>query len=124
MTITKLLYHPITIFVLTILIVSFFFSLDKSSKKMQSSSANIHILEHEVEQISNEVIELEEKINRTTSLQFKEKVVRDELLLQKEGEFIIQIPDFIGENTDNTCINDCSNTIINSPIFAWKELLL
>ena len=91
---------------------------------MESSSNNIRILEHEISQISNEVIELEEKINKTTSLQFKEKVVRNELLLQKDGEYVLQIPTSSEENNKDECENNCLNNTINSPILAWRELLL
>lgn len=121
MTITKLLYHPVTVLSLTIVAIMFFFSLDKSSKKTQISSENIRVLEYEVNQISQEVIQLEEKIEDSESLQFKEKVVRNELLLQKPGEYILQISNQITENISD---QENKNLIQNeSNIKKWQNLI-
>ena len=121
MAITKLLYHPITILALTIVAIMFFFSLDKSSKKTQSSSENIRVLEYEIDQISNEIIGLEEKIELTESEQFKEKVVRNELLLQKPGEYILQIQENTEAKPENKLINKTKTV---TPLENWKEILL
>lgn len=128
MTITKILYHPIVTFALTIGAIMFFFSLDKSGKKTQNSSENIRLLEYEVEQISKEIIELEEKIDVVESGEFKEKVVRNELLLQKPGEYVLQIAETENSALDSNCVNnECENKnekIDKSPLLAWKKLLL
>lgn len=131
MTIAKLLYHPVTIFLVSLLVIIFYFSLDASSKKTQKSSENIAVLEHEVNQISKNVIDLEEKIQLSESEAFKEKVIRNELLLQKEGEIILQISDLREEPSNNNCDIDCvdcpecisTNTSL-TPLQAWLELLL
>lgn len=119
---TKILYHPIIILALTIGAITFFFSLDKSGKKTQNSSENIRILEYEVGQISNEIIELEEKIEIVESEHFKEKVVRNELLLQRPGEYVLQIA-----NTDTVKSEPESNqtlgTLPASPIDNWFNLI-
>lgn len=120
MTITKLLYHPITIFLLTVVAIVFYFSLDKSSKKTQTSSENIRVLEHEVSQISSEIIELEEKIEETTSQQYQEKVIRNELLLQKPGEYVLQIADQNEQQVKNT---DLSPEVKKKPLDLWLEKL-
>ena len=121
MTITKILYHPIIILVLTIGAIMFFFSLDKSGKKTQNSSENIRVLEYEVGQISKEVIELEEKIEVVESGQFKEKVVRNELLLQKPGEYVLQIANTDVENESKS--NQQLNTHLTKPIDNWFSLI-
>ena len=127
MTITKLLYHPIIVVSLTLAAIAFFFSLDKTGKKTQNSSENISVLEYEINQISKEVIGLEERIVQTESEQFKEKVVRNELLLQKSGEYILQIPDIQQDQTNMGCENEvCEETTVvieKNPIALWKKLL-
>ncbi|GIK84336.1 MAG: hypothetical protein BroJett025_09580 [Patescibacteria group bacterium] len=127
MTITKILTHPITIVSITIIATMFFFSLDKSGKKTQNSSENIRVLEHEVNQVSQEIIELEKKIEQTQSEQFKEKVVRNELLLQKPGEYVLQISEIKESGQSQDCASlDCkteSNSKKESPASAWIELL-
>ena len=122
-----MLYHPITVLALTIGAIMFFFSLDKSSKKTQNSSENIRALEHEVHQISKEIIELEEKKDLVESEQFREKIIRNELLQQKPGEYVLQVPDIeeIPNKTDCTekiCEKQNENDI-KPPFQAWKELL-
>jgi hypothetical protein len=121
MTIHKLLYHPVTLLFVTIIAITFFFSLDKSAKKTLSSTENIRVLEHEINHVSDEVILLEEKILQTESLQFQEKVVRNELLLQKEGEYILQIPD-TAINNEEICEN-CNENEDSSPLSSWKNIL-
>ncbi len=127
MTITKILYHPITILALTIGAIMFFFSLDKSGKKTQNSSENIRVLEYEVNQISKEIIELEEKMEKVGSEQFQEKVVRNELLLQKPGEYVLQIAEIDEKSKKADCTTEeCQNKSNNTdkkPLFAWRELL-
>jgi len=127
MTIAKLIYHPITILVITIVAIAFFFSLDKSSRKTQSSNENIKILEYEVNQVSSEIVSLEEKIEDTQSDQFKEKIIRNELLLQKPGEYILQIAESDQIKDENSCENGSCEKIINkdnkSTFSAWRDLL-
>jgi cell division protein FtsB len=115
---TKLVYHPFIMFITTIVAIVFFISLDKSSHKTEISSENIKILEEEVHKMSNETIELEEKIIEADSEIFKEKVVRNELLLQKPGERVIQIPDTKGQETlDSIEYNE------DKPIKKWLDLI-
>ena len=97
MTIAKLLYHPITIVTVTILGIIFYFSLDASSKQTQKSSENIAVLEHEIDQISQDIITLEEKIEYTQSDAIsKKRLFRNELLLQKPKENMsLQIQDSV-----------------------------
>lgn len=126
MTITRILNHPITILLLTIAAITFFFSLDKSGKKTQDSSQNIQILEEQVSQLSNEVIELEEKVLESESQQFQEKVVRNELLMQKPGEYVLQITSETEDVEENCETNDCkinADESQKSAISAWIELL-
>ncbi len=123
MTIRNLLYHPVTVLFITIIAITFYFSLDRSAQKTQKSSENIRVLEHEINQVSQEVIELEEKIIETESQQFQEKVVRNELLLQKEGEYVLQIPELEERNITENCVN-CSKNEQITPLLAWKKLLL
>lgn len=127
MTISKVISHPVIILALTIVSIAFFFSLVKSGGKTQNSAENIRILEHEVNQISQEIIDVEERLDETESQQFKEKVVRNELLLQKPGEYVLQLSDVKKNgNTQNCDSVECHNTIALTQkpvILAWKDLL-
>lgn len=125
MAITKILYHPIFIIFVTIIAIIFFFSLEKSSKKTQSSAGNIKILEQEVKIASEKLLVIDEKIAQTQSEQFIEKIVRNELLVQKPGEYVLQIPDK-HEQVDTDCYTQpCTNTetVQEQPLQAWLDLL-
>lgn len=127
MTIRSVVYHPIFILIVTVIAIMFFFSLDKSGKKTQKSAENIRILEYEVNQISNDIINLEEKIENTQTEQFKEKVVRNELLMQKPGEYVMQINQVDEDLGENGCdSSDCQENVNNSKtsnFSAWRDLL-
>lgn len=117
---TKLIQHPLTILLATILVIVFFISLESSSNKTQVSSQNIQVLEKEVSQISEEILELQDKIEQTNTQQFQEKIVRNELLLQKPNEFVLQIPQ---SALDETEIKEHTQEK-QTPLQQWKTLLL
>jgi cell division protein FtsB len=126
MTISKILNHPVVILALSIVAIIFFFSLDKSSKKTQSSAENIRILEYEVGQISNDIMDLEEEITYSESDEFREKVLRNELLLQKPGEYVLLIAESKDQKAEDCLDADCQNAnqaTVESPIQAWQKLL-
>ena len=124
MAIRNILYHPISIVIITILAILFYISLEQSSKKTEQSAQQIEILESEVNQLSDKIISLEEKIVLADSDEFKEKVVRNELLLQKEGEYILQIPESADSENKNCTNSDCEIDQKQPPIALWTELLL
>jgi len=68
--------------------------------------------------MSNEIMKTEEKIIETDSDIFKEKIIRNELLLQKPGEYIIQLP-----NINNKKTSEKINFDENEPIGEWIELM-
>jgi len=127
MAISKIVYHPISIIALTIVAIIFFLQLDKSGKKTQNSAENIRVLEGEVGTISGEIINLEDNINQADSQEFKEKVVRNELLLQKPGEYVLIIPEIEESEAQADCISkDCGGSFEGegqSPVSAWMELI-
>ena len=89
----NLLYHPLAIITLTLLCVLFIVSLRKTAQKSEVSSQNVQLLEEKINQLSGE-IELEKQaIEYAQSDLAQEKRLRDELLLQKSGEYILQIPE-------------------------------
>jgi len=115
---TKIVYHPFIVFIITIVSVFFFFSLNKSAQKTSISTQNIKILEKEVDRMSNNIMETEEKIIKTESNEFKEKIIRNELLLQKPGEHVIQLPDL--ENNEDVLGNEIDES---KPFDRWLKLL-
>lgn len=115
---TKIIYHPFIAFITTVVAVVFFVSLDKSSQKTELSAKNIEILEGDVQEMSSDVIKLEEEIIRTDSEIFKEKVIRNELLLQKPGEYIIRLPD-LGDGETAKLVDSKKS----EPMAEWMKLI-
>ena len=115
----KIIYHPFIVFIITIVGIIFFISLDKSSQKTDISNKNIEILEKEVNDISRQASELEERIIETESEAYKEKVIRNELLLQKPGEKVIQLPNLNNEEIEGPITSEKSK-----PIEEWLKLIM
>ncbi len=115
----KIIYHPFIIIIFTVISIIFFISLDKSSQKTEISSKNIEILEQEINDMSAQTAQLEEKIIDSDSEAYKEKVIRNELLLQKPGEKIIQLPSVNYKES-----NIEPDTVENKqPLDMWLDLI-
>ena len=115
----KIIYHPFIIIILTIIGIIFFLSLDKSSQKTEISNKNIEILEQEINEMSVQTSELDEKIIEANTDKFKEKVIRNELLLQKPGEIIIQL-----SSAESQKINfESSQVEVEKPLDSWLDLI-
>ncbi|NCN51016.1 MAG: hypothetical protein GW762_00670 [Candidatus Pacebacteria bacterium] len=116
---TKLLEHPITLVIASVLFVLFFYSLRQTGNKTEQSSQEIAVLEEKAYQASKEVQSLQEELEQSKSAEYKERIVRDELLLQKEGEYIVQlaVPEIEVIDTDITTTKTQSNQE------KWLEIL-
>lgn len=90
---TKLVFSPIFLAALTIISIIFSISLHKSAQKTRYSTQNLQNLEAETAKIKQEVSLLEESIQEAQEPFSQEKIIRDELLMKKSGEYIVQIPD-------------------------------
>lgn len=111
-----LLFHPLTALIITVLAIVFFLSLQTNKNEISRSSDTIHLLEQEVDKISSETSVSEEKLEDAKSPLTKEKIARDELLMQKPGETILQLPPI--EETDIPEVDQPK-----TPWEQWKELL-
>lgn len=111
-----LLQKPLIILIATIITLLFLLSLRKTASKSQVSQRNVELLEEKIQDV-NQRIEIEKKELEYTSSEFaKEKIMRNELLLQKPGEYVLQIP---LENQENNQKIQANN---QKPIEAWKKL--
>jgi len=114
----KILYHPLIMFIIAIASILFFFSLNKNSKKKDISNENIKVLEQEVNTMTEDINSLEEELEKSNQEFNKEKIARDELLLQKPNEKIIILPK-IQLNTNKQKDEQEDKTILEE----WIELL-
>lgn len=84
--------HPAVILAATIVAVSLAFSLGKSGLRLREAKQTVQNLQTEVNANVQDVLELQQSIQEVETEFFQEKTIRNELLLRKEGEYILQIP--------------------------------
>lgn len=113
----KITYHPLTIIIVTIVVSWLYASLLRTEEKMHQSTESVAVLDQEVEEIASQVSFLEKQLEIAQSDQAKEQRIRDELLLKKPGEYVVQLPAITAsseklEEEDNI-----------SPWQSWKQLL-
>lgn len=114
----KLIFNPITFLGITILSVVFSISLYQSAQRTKLSTENLEYLEEEVSQMQAEVLSLETAIDQSQQPFAKEKIIRDELLMKKPNEYVIQIPDELVES-----ITPIESKSIEKPLEEWQDLL-
>lgn len=112
----KFLAHPLVILALTLFAVLFVISLQKTAQKSQVASENVRLLEEKTQQLSDQIEQEKQALENSSSGLSKEKILRDELLLQKPGEYIIQIPD---DKILEANVAEAQKT----PWEEWQELL-
>jgi cell division protein FtsB len=89
----KILFHPFSLVIATIIVVLLWLSLWANTREIKQSQDFILTLQNKVENEKKEVSHLEEKLNQADSDTQKERLIRDELLMQKPGEYVIQVPE-------------------------------
>jgi cell division protein FtsB len=106
-------------FLATIAVGLFVWSQLKTLQKTQTSTENLGVLEQEINKISSQVSELQTATD-SASVDFKqEKIARDELLLSKPGETLLQLPILEAKNNENAYIDPTP-----APIESWLSLFL
>lgn len=88
----QIIRHPAVLIFTIIVAVCIFISLDKSAHKAINSSTYMQTLEKERDEIATQVAQLQERYSQAQSPFIQEKIVRDELLLQKADELVVQLP--------------------------------
>lgn len=114
--VSKILSHPITIVLFSLIFVLFFISLRKNATKTKISTQNISTLENEIQSLEKKIDESQKELEIAQSPLSQEKIIRNELLMQKEGEYIVQLPELKKKEVKN----EKGKT---SPWEAWRELM-
>lgn len=92
MEIKKVVFHPFTAILAGFLVIMLIFSLQKTR---QSTQKALDAFQHQEQMIREKELEAEKLRQELLDAEdpfYTEKVMRDELLLQNEGEKIIQLP--------------------------------
>lgn len=113
----NLLKHPAIVLLVTILAVLYYLSLDSSARKADVSSETVGILEQEVDKMASDVSVLEKRLETADTPLAKEKVVRNEMLMKKEGEYVLQLPEIESSEPAPEVQQD------KTPWQEWQEIL-
>ena len=88
----KIFENKLTLIIVIILVAIFSISLKKTRLKTEYSEKVLKQKSLGVEKLKEEVDKLEEKNRVLDNKFYKEKIIRNELLMQKPGEVVIQLP--------------------------------
>lgn len=113
----NLLYHPSTLLAIALISGVFILSLRKSAQKTRYSSQNINILEQEIEKLAIQVSEQQNLLKSSQKPLAEEKIMRNELLMQKPGEYILQVPEIKIDSKESV------QEKILSPWEEWQKLI-
>lgn len=89
----RILYSPLGAAIITGIVGVICVSLYMNARRIQQSAITVQKMETEVASIEAKVNQVERNAFEATSSTAKERIFREELLLQKPGEYIVQIPD-------------------------------
>lgn len=118
-SVLHLLNQPLVIVAVTLLCLLAIFSLQKSKHSATISKESIEQLEQTVDELELAKEQQAAALASGESALAIEKIKRNELLQQKEGEVILQVPErevLPGENE--------ASEKKNGPLEEWKRLLL
>lgn len=110
--------HPITILFFTLVAVVFFFSLEQSGQKSAQSQNTVSQLTIEVEKLEAENKALEVELKQAETPLNQEKQVRDQLLMKKPGEYVVQFA-----QDPRTKQVTPPQEEKETPLAAWKRLI-
>lgn len=74
-------------------------------------------IKQQVDNLEEEMLFKQVELEKARKSYSKEKILRDELLLKKPGEFVIQLPELVIENKVEEQIDN------KTPINEWQELI-
>ena len=117
------LAQPLVMMIAAVLCILLILSLRESSHKAQLSKTNLEENQANVGQLETQHQAKLDLLEQSQNDLYKEKIQRNELLQQKEGEIIIQLPDVKLNELDlkATELNDQS---WRSNRRAWFDLLV
>ncbi len=108
----KLLFNPIFLVLITFFSVLIIISLNKTSQKAFTAQKNLNKVETEISYLEQELENNKRELYQTKTDLNKEKIIRNELLMKKEGEIIVNLP--LKEESEIV-------TLQNEKTTAWEE---
>lgn len=114
----RILYSPLVAAIITGIAGIICVSLYINGYRIRQSSRSIERLEAEVASMEAKVNEVEQEARTATSSAARERLYREELLLQRPNEYIVQIPDLPLPSP-----SPIVQPVSERPWEQWKKLL-
>lgn len=116
--IEQIMAHPLMVILISFLAILLILSLQENKQKALLSSENLEQNQDNIKLLKDTVNKKEEFFNQTQNDLYKEKLIRNELVQNKEGELVIQIPATNLEliETKETALDKVDYRVQN-----WKE---
>lgn len=114
----KIVFHPLFVIIVSVLVVSGIIGLKKNSNRLELSKTNVQRKAQDRDRVKAEVLELDLKIEEANQPLAKDRLIRNQLLQQKEGEVVIKLP-----NTNNSKESQTDKTEVEN-WQKWLELVL
>ncbi len=89
----RLLNSRITALILTLVAAAVCISLYMNSRELKEPTSRLESLRSQVIEENRSLEVLQQHVSASQSGYIKEQVIRDQLLMQKPGEYVIQVPD-------------------------------
>ncbi len=114
----KILYHPLTIFITSLIVLFSIISLRSNLlRRLSLSQDNLKSIQERYKQLKTSIAEEQPKLEEVENSLTKERLKRDALLTQKEKEIAIKLPEIIIEEDESQIKND-QNTFEK-----WVEII-
>ena len=115
----KIMSQPLVMIAITAICIVFIFSLQDSSYKRSRAQLAVSDTQREVSNLESGVEELRSRIDSEETKLMVEKIIRDELLMNKEGEYTVQLTgEIIVPKEEEVEIE------IKTPFEEWVSLVL
>lgn len=112
----KILYHPFFVVAITIIALIIIFNLKSKLNRLTISQENLKAIQQEVTQVETDLQANQILLEKSQRPIAEEKLTRSELLMQKENELIIKLPDI------EEPVETVETATKKTPLAQWKEL--
>lgn len=116
--IEQIMAHPLMVILISFLAILLILSLQENKQKALLSSENLEQNQENIKLLKDTVNKKEEFFNQAQNDLYKEKLIRNELVQNKEGETVIQIP---ATNLELVETKETTLDKVDYRVQNWKE---
>lgn len=87
----KIIFHPLMAVLFTVLTILALLSLRTTSKRSQMTAQNVTELSRHLDETNRDINKLEQQLATTDQPERQDQLIRDLLLMQKPGEYVVQV---------------------------------